>query len=68
MQMEAMLGQSGTPRYTYLRPQYDNTQWVHRSGGALVQAVDSDDSPGFLWTHNYLLTSKWRSFRYVVAG
>lgn len=67
VQMEAMLGQSRAPRYTYIRPKYENTQWVHRSGVALVQAVDSDERPGFLWTVNYLQTSKWRSFRCEVA-
>ncbi|KAJ3020821.1 UNVERIFIED_CONTAM: vacuolar membrane-associated protein iml1, partial [Siphonaria sp. JEL0065] len=53
----------GTVSYSFSKPHYENTQFVHRTGAAFIQVVPSGKGRGFLWVNNRLFLAAQGSER-----
>ncbi|KAI9335535.1 hypothetical protein BDR26DRAFT_1009283 [Obelidium mucronatum] len=53
----------GTVSYSFSKPRYENTQFVHRTGAAFIQVVPSGKGKGFLWVNNRLFLAAQGSER-----
>ena len=57
IEADSAFGPGGVAQYSFLRQPIKHTQYIHRSGYALVQIMP--DGRGFLWEDNKLFTRKF---------